>query len=214
MKEPWLRKGIIIRGGVEGKKCGACEEWKALIAYYPQKTGRGGVRSKCKPCFDAYTNEYHAKNRENVNAKAKENRLNDPEGYKNRRDSWRSRNKDKILERQRIYQANRKQNDPAFKMLHRLRCRVCDCISKNVRSATTKELLGCSPEFFKEYLEDMFQEGMSWDNYGQGKGCWHIDHVDPCSSFDMNNPYDQKECFHYKNMQPLWAEDNWKKGST
>jgi hypothetical protein len=55
----------------------------------------------------------------------------------------------------------------------------------------------------------MFTEGMSWDNYGE----WHIDHILPCSSFDLADIEQQKICFNYKNLQPLWAEDNLRKGA-
>ena len=50
---------------------------------------------------------------------------------------------------------------------------------------------------------------MSWDNYGK----WHIDHVRPCSSFDLTDAKQQEECFHYTNLQPLWAAENLQKGS-
>jgi hypothetical protein len=50
---------------------------------------------------------------------------------------------------------------------------------------------------------------MSWNNYGNPNGdhsdCWHIDHIIPCSSFDLTNPDEQRKCFHYTNLQPLWA---------
>jgi len=57
---------------------------------------------------------------------------------------------------------------------------------------------------------------MSWDNYGtgyNGKGMeqWHIDHIIPCASFDLSKPSEQKKCFHYTNLQPLWAKDNLRK---
>jgi len=51
---------------------------------------------------------------------------------------------------------------------------------------------------------------MTWSNYGKG---WHIDHIKPCASFDLSNPEQQKICFHYTNLQPLWAIDNIKKGA-
>ena len=50
---------------------------------------------------------------------------------------------------------------------------------------------------------------MSWENYGK----WHIDHIIPCNIFDLTIPSQQEECFNWKNLQPLWAADNLRKGS-
>ncbi|NBQ17559.1 hypothetical protein EBU24_04530 [bacterium] len=77
------------------------------------------------------------------------------------------------------------------------------------KSKHTMELLGCSIEELKIYLEKQFVKGMCWNNYGK-KG-WHIDHILPCASFDLTDPEQQKICFHYTNLQPLWAKDNYKK---
>lgn len=71
------------------------------------------------------------------------------------------------------------------------------------------ELLGCSVEALKSHLEKLFTSGMSWTNYGK----WHIDHKRPCDSFDLSDPLQQKVCFHYTNLQPLWAFDNLSKGA-
>jgi len=49
-----------------------------------------------------------------------------------------------------------------------------------------------------------------WDNYGSG---WHIDHIRPCSSFDLSDEEQQRACFHHSNLQPLWVKDNLEKGS-
>ena len=69
---------------------------------------------------------------------------------------------------------------------------------------TLKELM--------DHLETNFLEGMSWDNYGN----WHIDHIKPVSSFNINSfdSDDFRECWELTNLQPLWAEDNLKKGSS
>jgi DNA/RNA endonuclease G (NUC1) len=48
---------------------------------------------------------------------------------------------------------------------------------------------------------------MTWENYGK----WHIDHIKPCANFNLSNDDEQKLCFHYTNMQPLWAIDNQRK---
>jgi len=73
------------------------------------------------------------------------------------------------------------------------------------------ELIGCSISDLKFYLESQFKDGMSWENHGI-KG-WHIDHIKPCSSFDLTDIEQQKQCFHYTNLQPLWWKDNLLKGN-
>jgi hypothetical protein len=70
--------------------------------------------------------------------------------------------------------------------------------------------LGCSIDFLKQHLEKLFSFGMSWDNYGE----WHIDHKRPIASFDLRLEEDCQKCFHYSNLQPLWAIDNFKKNSS
>jgi hypothetical protein len=70
-------------------------------------------------------------------------------------------------------------------------------------------LLGCSINFLKKYLEDRFKEGMLWRNYGIYG--WHIDHIIPCYNFDLSKLEEQNKCFHYSNLQPLWAKENWSK---
>jgi hypothetical protein len=49
---------------------------------------------------------------------------------------------------------------------------------------------------------------MNWDNYGFGIDKWNMDHIIPCASFDLSDPEQQKKCFHYTNLQPLWQLEN------
>jgi len=72
------------------------------------------------------------------------------------------------------------------------------------KSDNTIALTGLTITKLQTYLAAKFTEGMSWDNYGK----WHIDHIRPCASFDLTDPEQQKQCFHYTNLQPLWAETN------
>ena len=67
----------------------------------------------------------------------------------------------------------------------------------------TENLLGCDMNFFINYISLKFTEGMTLENYG--KFGWHFDHIKPCKQFDLTNKDEQKKCFHYTNMQPLWA---------
>lgn len=83
---------------------------------------------------------------------------------------------------------------------------------QNVRKKNKAlQLLGCSKEEFVQHLESLWLPGMNWENYGIKENQWSIDHILPCSSFDLTIEENQKICFHYKNMQPLWHIDNLKK---
>ena len=79
-----------------------------------------------------------------------------------------------------------------------------------IKKESVLNLTGCSIDFLKTYLEQKFTIGITWENYG--KRGWHIDHIRPCSSFNMENLEEQKTCFHYTNLQPLWWRDNISKG--
>lgn len=67
-------------------------------------------------------------------------------------------------------------------------------------------LLGCSIADLCQHLEKQFREGMTWDNYCRFG--WHVDHIKPCASFDLLDPAQQRACFHYTNLQPLWHWEN------
>jgi len=90
-----------------------------------------------------------------------------------------------------------------------LRTRIKIVLKENIKSSITFNLVGCTVEFLKYYLESKFSPGMNWNNYS--KFGWHIDHIKPCASFDLSKPSEQRKCFCYTNLQPLWAEENWSK---
>ena len=102
------------------------------------------------------------------------------------------------------YNKTSRKLDIKFRLMWNLRARLNAAIKKNIKSKRTIELIGCSVDFLKIYLERKFTKGMSWSNYGK----WHIDHIKPCSKFDMSKLNEQHKCFNYKNLQPLWAKDN------
>lgn len=114
------------------------------------------------------------------------------------------------LNRKRInqYVLDRK-NVPEIRILHNLRSRLYHLLKGNSKSKSTLDLLGCSLQKLKEYLEELFLEGMGWKNYGR----WHVDHIVPCKKFNLSIPEEQNKCFHYTNLQPLWKTDNLKKAA-
>lgn len=115
------------------------------------------------------------------------------------------------------YIKNKRKTNINFKLRCNLKKRIWAVLKGIYKSDKTMILSGCSVEQLKQHLECKFKPGMSWNNYGNGwngKGMqeWHIDHIIPCSSFDLSKPEEQLKCFHYTNLQPLWAEENLIKG--
>jgi len=90
-----------------------------------------------------------------------------------------------------------------------LRLRLYHALNHNFKSGSAVRDLGCSISGLKLHLESKFQPDMTWDNYGE----WHIDHIKPLSKFDLTDRDQLLEACHYTNLQPLWAEENLKKGN-
>ena len=110
------------------------------------------------------------------------------------------------------YKKKRLKTDIAFKLTERIRSRINLCLKryKTIKSQEFKALLGTNDmQVIWRHLEKQFKKGMTKDNHG----LWHIDHIRPISSFDLSKPDQQLKCFHYTNMQPLWAKENLSKGS-
>jgi hypothetical protein len=68
--------------------------------------------------------------------------------------------------------------------------------------------LGVSMDDFLVYLEALWKPGMTWENYGKGKGKWNIDHIKPMARFDLFKRKEVLEACHYTNLQPLWWWEN------
>ena len=98
-------------------------------------------------------------------------------------------------------------------MRHLLQSRLHAALRGELKAAKTQELLGCDLQFFKDFIEAKFKPGMNWQNHGSGDGKWQIDHILPCASFNLTDVEQQKKCFHYSNMQPLWAHENLEKSN-
>ena len=96
------------------------------------------------------------------------------------------------------------------KIANNLRARTRLALKGSYKNLSTLQLLGCSVNKFKIHLEKQFKSSMTWNNWSR-KG-WHIDHIKSCCSFDLSKPKEQKKCFHYTNLQPLWAGENLSKG--
>lgn len=116
-----------------------------------------------------------------------------------------------VKKRNNLNRAIRYATDPHFVIRKLTSERIRNALRnfKAVKYFSSQKLVGCTLIELKQHLESQFTIGMSWQN----QGAWHIDHIIPCSSFDLTKPSEQKKCFHYTNLQPLWAYDNLSKSN-
>lgn len=199
------------------RMCRVCNESKDDDGYY------GRYDKECRACRQAREREQYAA----LSAEAKAERRARNRAYRQtpayRAARAQSRAKRRADPEQanahRVYAAayhrKRRQADPVHRIGQALRCSVYGGVvryRRGIKSGRTQELLGCSFEQLAKHLESLWQPGMSWENYGAyrigGSMTWHIDHIRPLASFDLTDPEQQKQCFHYTNLQPLWADEN------
>ncbi len=221
------------------KTCKRCKETKPLCAFSKNSKAKDKLQYVCKDCSKAITDEWKANNpekyaakkkRDNANReysseKSKEYRQNailkNPEKELNRskkrwadnkedmskkHKEWAEKNREYLREKaKRRYHT--KKDDITFKLRHTLRTRINKYITS--KSGSHVSDLGCSIPELKAHLESQFQDGMTWENHGD----WHIDHIRPLASFDLSDRDQFLTACNYKNLQPLWAVDNIRKGA-
>ena len=137
-------------------------------------------------------------------------RADNPEESTRRVMEYQKNNKEKYQAKKLASHKKRRETDMEFNLKLRLRRRMNGAMHSADATATasTMELLGCKPSELRAHLQSQFVPGMSWDNYGD----WEVDHIRPCVSFDLTDSEQQRECFHFSNLQPLWREVNRSKG--
>lgn len=174
------------------KPCTKCNQTQPIENYPKDRTISSGFKAKCKKCYSDSDKARYLMKQDIVKDQAR---------------TWYSLNKEKAAASKRT----RLKNDINAHLADVLRSRLNKAIKRNSKTGSAINLLGCSVDEFKSYLESKFQPGMSWDNYGVNG--WHIDHIRPLNSFDLNNEEELKIACNFNNMQPLWAINNWSKGA-
>lgn len=200
------------------KICSKCGIEKELEEFHKDKQKKDGLCSKCKNCTIDRQKEYYKENKE----QSKEYYQVNKEEIKQQKKEYYKKNIEEIIKQIKKYQKEnrlkinqqlreRYKNDPIYRLECNLRNRIRYAIKNGTKSASTLKLLGCSIEEVRNHLEKQFTEGMNWDNYNFNG--WHVDHIRPCASFDLTDPEQQRECFNWSNLQPMWAKKNWSKNS-
>lgn len=155
-------------------------------------------REKNKDKLNDYHKEWSEKNREHL---------------REYHAKWREENREPLNEYKRIYEKTKKDSDPSYRLASYTRTAIYTCLKeRNINKyKNTFDLLPYTLEDLIVHLENKFQDGMNWENYGQ----WHLDHIKPMSSFVFENPEDKQfqECWSLTNLQPLWGQENLSKGS-
>lgn len=199
------------------KTCSNCHACKP-VALFRKK------HNQCKACIAAYYRKYRQNNKEKLAAKDRKYRQENKEKITANKREYRQENKEEIAAYQREYRQEhredrnardrkRRKNDPVYAITKRLRSRMWEAVKAaglDKKCDSSSELLGISYQGLKEWLEAQFTEGMTWEN----RSDWHVDHRVPCDAFDMTVETNQRICFWYKNLQPLWATQNIQKSNT
>ncbi len=179
----------------------------------------------CKECSAEKSGEYGKSEIGRKSAQAsREKARSTPEGREKHREYFREYSKrdtyKKVQKRygqsehgrkaKNEYIKNRRKNDPHFDIKERCHRRIYRALKDSgiVKRTRTMELVGCSIPFLKQYIENQFKPGMSWELRN-----FHIDHIIPCAAFDLTDPEEQKRCFHYSNLQPLTEKENLEKNN-
>lgn len=200
------------------KRCSVCGQVLPVGRFGKSSKNKDGLRGQCKKCrhqeyldnaevYKTQNRERYYQNRPEHLMACKEYRISNYEAKRQKDKQYYQKNKERIKKRVKQSFYNRIENDVGFKILQRCRARLYKAVKGYEKSARTQTLIGCSVDELISHLESQFKKGMSWGNYGE----WHIDHIIPCASFDFTKKEDQYKCFHYLNLQPLWADENYRK---
>ncbi len=163
-----------------------------------------------------YRREYYRKtyipsNRQKIYENSNEYYKINKGRIKNNHNNYIQKNREKWNKYLSNYINNKIKTNPQFKLTVNLRKRLVRALKGIIKSDTTMNLVGCSREYLINYIESQFDDEMSWSAYLENK--IHIDHIIPCSHFNLKKEEEQRKCFHYSNLRPLWARDNLSKGN-
>lgn len=213
---PNKKEHKIDTDGIEKKHCPTCDNWKILNEFTKQSSSWDNLCRMCRQCMKEYKRN---KRKNDPKYALKDKEYNEKYKTSGRRKQV-SRNrylkkKDQIIKQCMAYQRKKYKNDICFRIASIQRRRMSKLLDKALKGKAYKiskvELIGCTPNELKKYIENQFVEGMCWENYGIYT--WHIDHIIPLSKFNLKDPEEVKKAFNFKNLQPLWAKDNLEKSN-
>lgn len=212
---------LVVKSTIT-KVCSRCKVAKSVDDFPPNQSAKYGLRSDCRECFNAYA----ARNK--LKCKAKKLGLaltpeeDDDTSEETVEEDTRIEAESSMTAEERAkhkadanraymnkYMKERYKTNVNYKVKTQLSSRLRQLIYMVNRpefvTGKVIDFLGCTMEFYMDWMEFQFTPGMTRQNAGE---YWHNDHVRPCNSYDLAKAEDIKECFHWSNMQPLTGSDN------
>lgn len=220
---------------MESKICSKCKIDLEISNFNKNKSRSDGYGLYCKNCRTIKRKEQRSRTGEKDNQRTKIWREKNPDKYKQSNEKYLKNNFEKAKKAVNKYQKNNREKikkfkceynkkkiltDPLFKLKKNIRTLITLSIKRRGlnKNNNTVNILGCSFEKFKKYIESKFAPWMNWDNYGKYNGTlnfgWDIDHIMPMSS--AKTEQDVFRLNHFINLQPLCSKINRdiKKGNT
>jgi hypothetical protein len=210
------------------KICQSCYEIKPLLNFQKYKLKNGfGYRNYCKECTSKYKKELYERNKVEILTQQKEYRLNNYNKVRAADNQYKKKNRKALSDKQKIYAKNNAEkikqykrkwekdkmiNDPLFKCKKSIMNLIRKSFARDglKKSKRTNDILGCTYDEFKQYLEKQFEPWMTWNNYGMYNGQpeygWDIDHIVPLKITKTED--DIIKLCHYTNLQPLCSYYN------
>lgn len=192
------------------KVCTKCKETKDISSFSLKRTSKDGRDSICRSCRSEYSKAYYKKNRESIIKRTRAYRKENPEIQKAAKRRWISKNRDAHLKYRRDWHSRKYESSIEYRLNFVLRGalrRTMDAAKRNNKVVTSTSL-PYTPEMLRQRLEMNFKPGMTWDNYGE----WHVDHRVPVARLIRRGVKDASQINCLANLEPLWAEDNYRKG--
>ena len=190
------------------KVCTKCRIPQTLNSFVKNKRSSDGYFHQCKNCTKIYKDsikekttiqnkEWNLKNKEKAKLYNKKYHIDNLLKHNQNIVDWFKNNPTYC----KIWKRHKYQNDVNYKIKDNIRSRFYHTLKEGYENPSISILLGCSIEEFKLHLEQQFKPEMTWLNHGE---IWEIDHIKPCSSFDLTVLEEQEKCFHFTNHQPLF----------
>lgn len=184
------------------KTCVKCKQALDESMFGESIKFRDGLLRQCKACSAQYKRSYYLDNAERCKERARMWYRANKEKASARSKAWREKNYESYIAAKR----KRYREDIQYRIAEVCRCRIRMAIKGSPTNIGFYDILGATIPELRKHIESQFLPGMSWDNHGRFG--WHIDHIIPCASFNLRDPDEQKKCFHYTNLRPMWWRDN------